>query len=66
MEKETKKSRKLTLNRETLRNLSAQELSIAHGGDDLSEVCKSVTTGYGGDVRRGVIAMEKHNCTKGD
>ncbi len=57
MRKETKKPRKLTLNRETLRNLTAKDLSAVYGGEKGSgpvgcdsvkipnqlDVCKSKT-----------------------
>ena len=44
MKKEAKKERKLGINRETIKNLSLDNLGIVRGGDSLHTACSPIPT----------------------
>lgn len=44
MKKEARKELKLGINRETVKNLGAENLGLIHGGDSLKTMCSPVPT----------------------
>ena len=44
MKKEAKKELRLGINRETVKNLSVDNLGLVHGGDSLKTMCSPIPT----------------------